>query len=139
MSLDYSSMTTAQLEIMEKKLSIDLLAFDQEQTRLQARLDSRIERQAVNGEALAALELKLTDAQDVLVGLEGFNADATMVAKQQKAVDEIQREYNLAKNGAGVLTEEQAAIEQLNITRQQGTRTVREAELTAIRTEISSR
>lgn len=139
MTIDYSSMTTAQLEIMEKTLSLDILAFDQEQTRQQARLDSRIERQAVNGEALAALELKLSDAQDVLTGLENLSADAAVIAKQQAAVDGIQREYNLARNGAGVLSEEHAALEQLGINRQQGTRASRETELTAIRNEISSR
>ena len=93
---------------------------------------SGLERRATNSEELDLIEGKLDSAQALLTHLQSSSAPQALIDDQQAVVTELQNTYDSESQGAGVLTDEEAMLQQVQIDELALRKTYREGKIAEV-------
>lgn len=115
MSIELSNLSAEQLLYLKQKWSAEMRELELDQSRATERLETRLERRASNTEELDALEDKLASAQTLLDHLQNTSAPSALITAQEVVVNDLQKSYDSQSRGSGVLTDEEAVLQQVTI------------------------
>lgn len=115
MSIDLSSLSSEQLLYLKQKWSTEKRELELDHARAAERLATRLDRRSANAEEVAAMEARLSQAQTLLQHLQTTSAPAELITAQQAEVDNLQTEYDTQSVGSGVLTNEEAVLQQVAV------------------------
>lgn len=115
MSIELSNLSAEQLLYLKQKWSAEMRELELDQSCATERLETRLERRASNTEELDALEDKLSSAQTLLDHLQNTSAPSAPITTQEVVVNDLQKSYDAQSRGSGVLTDEEAVLQQVTI------------------------
>ena len=112
---EFSNLTTEQLTYLKQKWSAEAHELNREIVRTTTRLNTRVNRQDVNQQEIAALSGDLANAQGLLDHLITTSAPQEMIDNQQALVDRLQGELDTANGASNGLTATEAVLQQAGI------------------------
>ncbi|MDW3190942.1 MAG: hypothetical protein R8G66_01170 [Cytophagales bacterium] len=112
---NFNDLTSEQLTYLKQKWSAEAHELNREIVRTTTRLNTRVNRQEVNQQELAALTDDLSNAQGLLDHLTTTSAPTEMIDNQQALVDRLQGELDTANSAGSGLTATEAVLQQAGI------------------------
>lgn len=110
-----NELSTEQLTYLNQKWSAEAHELNREIVRTTTRLNTRVNRQEVNQQEIAALSDDLANAQGLLDHLTNTSAPQAMIDNQQALVDRLQGELDTANGASNGLTATEAILQQAGI------------------------
>ena len=110
-----NELTSEQLTYLKQKWSAEAHEPNREIVRTTTRLNTRVNRQEVNQQEIAALSDDLANAQGLLDHLTTTSAPQEMIDNQQALVDRLQGELDTANGASNGLTATEAVLQQAGI------------------------
>ncbi len=131
-------MTTEDLEYLKKRFSTEVDDIQDDINTRQVRLNNRLQRQAEDAVAQAALQTEISDAQTMLAELQAANASASSIATAQAVVDERQAESTNMTASPSYVSDREAQVIQLEIDVLEQAKTVRNTRIGEIDTVLAA-
>lgn len=130
--ISLENLNTDQLTYLKQKWSAEIREIDLNMSRATDRLTARLERRATNSEELDLIEGKLNSAETLLAHLQSSSAPQALIDDQQAVVTELQNTFDSESQGAGVLTDEEAMLQQVQIDELALRKTYREGKIAEV-------
>jgi hypothetical protein len=110
-----TELSVEQRTFLKQQVGTNVSKYDLQIKRDQARLDTRLDRQAENQEKNQSLALELQKKKTVLDVLKAGNVSPDIIATQEEEVARIQKELDRFEAGPNTLTDVEAYFEQYQI------------------------
>jgi myosin heavy subunit len=111
-----AALSAEQRLFLKQQVGANVSRYDLQIKRDQAKLDSKLDRQAENKERNDALTLELQKKQTVLAALkQAGNVSADIIASQEEDVARAQKELDRLQTAPNTLTDVEAYFEQYEI------------------------
>ncbi len=132
MIINFNELDATQRAYLRDKWSAELKELGDSIADAKSKLAKRIEKSNLSEGELTALELEVTNAKALLTHLNNTGADASLVSIQQATVTNAENMLSERKRKGGLVSDEEAILEQATIDELEWKRQYRETKIVEI-------
>jgi transcriptional regulator with XRE-family HTH domain len=132
MEINFNEMNAQQRAYLRDKWSAEIKELTDAIAEAKVKLAKRLEKSQLSEGEITALETELQNAQSIFAHLQSTNAPAAMITQQQTQVAGIEARLVEKKQKGGIVSDEEAVLEQVGIDELEWKRQYRENKIAQI-------